>query len=54
MTDDTAVAAVTLAGAWTFQALGFEPCELCLKERFPDIRRVIAHAEPLDAQSHAL
>ena len=21
-------AAATLAGAWTFQALGFEPCEL--------------------------
>jgi disulfide bond formation protein DsbB len=29
-----AVAAVTLAGAWIFQSLGFEPCELCLKQRF--------------------
>ena len=29
-----AVAAVTLAGAWTFQSLGVEPCELCLKQRF--------------------
>ncbi len=28
-------AALTLAGAWTFQLLGFEPCELCLKQRFP-------------------
>jgi disulfide bond formation protein DsbB len=28
-------AAVTLAGAWTFQSLGIEPCELCLKERYP-------------------
>ena len=28
-------AAVTLAGAWTFQLLGFEPCELCLKQRYP-------------------
>jgi disulfide bond formation protein DsbB len=28
-------AAVTLAGAWTMQALGFEPCELCLKQRTP-------------------
>ncbi len=28
-------AAVTLAGAWSFQALGFEPCELCLKQRYP-------------------
>ena len=30
-----AVAAATLAGAWTFQALGFLPCELCLIERYP-------------------
>jgi disulfide bond formation protein DsbB len=29
-----ALAAVTLAGAWSFQSLGFEPCELCLKQRF--------------------
>ncbi|MCW2314894.1 disulfide bond formation protein DsbB [Rhodoblastus acidophilus] len=29
-----AAAALALAGAWTFQALGFEPCELCLKERY--------------------
>jgi disulfide bond formation protein DsbB len=28
-------AAATLAGAWTFQSLGFEPCELCLKQRLP-------------------
>ena len=28
--------------------------EAGLKDRFPDIRRVIAHAEPLGAQSHAL
>jgi disulfide bond formation protein DsbB len=28
-------AAVTLAGAWTFQSLGVEPCELCLKQRYP-------------------
>jgi disulfide bond formation protein DsbB len=30
-----AAAAATLAGAWTFQALGYEPCELCLKQRYP-------------------
>jgi len=30
-----AAAAATLAGAWTFQLLGFEPCELCLKQRYP-------------------
>jgi disulfide bond formation protein DsbB len=29
------IAAATIAGAWTFQALGFVPCELCLKERIP-------------------
>ena len=29
-----AAAAVTLAGAWTFQSLGVDPCELCLKQRF--------------------
>jgi disulfide bond formation protein DsbB len=28
-------AAATLAGAWTFQSLGVQPCELCLKERMP-------------------
>jgi disulfide bond formation protein DsbB len=28
-------AALTLAGAWTFQYFGYEPCELCLKQRFP-------------------
>jgi disulfide bond formation protein DsbB len=28
-------AAATLAGAWTFQSLGVEPCELCLKQRYP-------------------
>ena len=26
---------VSLAGAWTFQALGFQPCELCLLQRYP-------------------
>lgn len=30
-----AAAVATLAGAWTFQSLGFEPCELCLKQRLP-------------------
>jgi disulfide bond formation protein DsbB len=30
-----AAAAATLAGAWTFQAFGFQPCELCLIERYP-------------------
>lgn len=29
-----AAAALGLIGAWTFQALGYEPCELCLKERY--------------------
>jgi disulfide bond formation protein DsbB len=30
-----AVALLTLAGAWAFQAMGYIPCELCLKERYP-------------------
>jgi disulfide bond formation protein DsbB len=29
------VAAATIVGAWIFQALGYAPCELCLKERIP-------------------
>jgi disulfide bond formation protein DsbB len=29
------VAAATIAGAFIFQALGYAPCELCLKERIP-------------------
>jgi disulfide bond formation protein DsbB len=29
------IAAATIAGAFVFQALGYPPCELCLKERFP-------------------
>ncbi|MFV0279728.1 MAG: disulfide bond formation protein B [Rhodoblastus sp.] len=28
------LAAATLAGAWTFQALGYAPCDLCLKQRY--------------------
>lgn len=29
------ITAATLIGAWIFQALGYAPCELCLKERIP-------------------
>jgi len=29
------VAAATIVGAWIFEALGYVPCELCLKERIP-------------------
>jgi disulfide bond formation protein DsbB len=29
-----AAAALGLIGAWTFEVLGYEPCELCLKERY--------------------
>ena len=28
-------AAATVGGAWAFQAYGYAPCELCLKERIP-------------------
>ena len=27
------IASLTLAGAWMFQAFGYQPCELCLKQR---------------------
>jgi disulfide bond formation protein DsbB len=27
-------AAATIAGAWIFEALGYTPCELCLKQRY--------------------
>ncbi len=30
-----AAAAATVGGAWLFQAAGYAPCELCLKERWP-------------------
>ena len=30
-----AAAAATVGGAWIFQAYGYAPCELCLKERLP-------------------
>ncbi len=30
-----AIAAATLGGAFAFQAAGYPPCELCLKERLP-------------------
>lgn len=29
------LAAATVGGAWIFQAFGYAPCELCLKERLP-------------------
>ena len=25
----------TIAGAWTYEAMGFLPCDLCLKQRIP-------------------
>lgn len=27
--------AATIGGAWTFEALGYAPCELCLAQRWP-------------------
>jgi disulfide bond formation protein DsbB len=30
-----ALAFATIAGAWTFQALGYAPCDLCLEQRYP-------------------
>jgi disulfide bond formation protein DsbB len=28
------IAAATIGGAWIFQAFGYPPCELCLKQRY--------------------
>lgn len=30
-----AAAASTIAGAWIYEAVGYAPCELCLKQRIP-------------------
>jgi disulfide bond formation protein DsbB len=29
------IASVTIAGAWSFEYLGYKPCELCLVQRWP-------------------
>lgn len=29
------IGAATIGGAWTFEALGYAPCELCLAQRWP-------------------
>ncbi len=29
------VAVATIGGAWIIEAMGFAPCELCLKQRIP-------------------
>jgi disulfide bond formation protein DsbB len=39
-----AVAVATIAGAFVFQALGYAPCELCLKERMPYYAGIIVAA----------
>ncbi len=38
------VSFASLAAAWTFQYLGFEPCELCYKERIPYYFAVVRRA----------
>ena len=30
-----AISVATIGGAWTYEALGYLPCELCYKERIP-------------------
>ncbi len=37
-------AVLTLLGAWGFQALGYPPCELCLRERVPYYAGAVAAA----------
>ncbi len=38
------LASATIAGAWIFQAMGYAPCELCLKERFPYYAGIVLSA----------
>jgi disulfide bond formation protein DsbB len=38
------VATATIIGAWIFQALGYAPCELCLKERIPYYAGIVVAA----------
>lgn len=39
-----AIASATIVGAWIFQAFGYAPCELCLKERIPYYIGIVAAA----------
>lgn len=38
------LASATIAGAWIFQAMGYAPCELCLKERLPYYAGIVLSA----------
>lgn len=31
----TMVSVISVAGAWTFESLGYQPCELCYLQRYP-------------------
>jgi len=47
-----AVAVATVAGAWTFEAWGYSPCELCLEGRLPHyLAMPVALATALGAQT---
>jgi disulfide bond formation protein DsbB len=43
----TLVSAVSSLGAWTFQALGYEPCALCYYQRYPHYAAVLIGAVAL-------
>ena len=49
-----AIAAASITGAFIFEALGYAPCELCLKERIPYYAAipiaVITLSSPREAQ----
>ena len=44
-----AIAAATIAGAFAFQAAGYPPCDLCLKERLPYYAAIIVAAATIPA-----
>lgn len=43
----TLVSVVSILGAWTFQSLGYEPCELCYAQRYPHYAAIVIGAVAL-------
>jgi len=43
----TGVSVISALGAWSFQALGYEPCQLCYYQRYPHYAAVVIGAVAL-------
>lgn len=50
----TLFSVVSSLGAWTFQALGYEPCQLCYTQRYPHYAAVAIGAVALLSGRHLL